>query len=80
MTKYKQVRYQSAGVNQYKWKCVVGSPNHPVRPMHAELGKRSDKGELFTWDNPPIVDSKGDRKNPGQDFGCRCVAIPVVTF
>lgn len=75
MTKYKQTRYQDAGVNSYKWRCVVGSPNHPVRPMHKALD-----GKVFSWQNPPIVSEKGERKNPGQDYGCRCVAIPIVRF
>lgn len=72
-TKIKQVRYQDAGVNKYKWRCVTGTPQHPVRPMHKELD-----GTNHTWDNPPTVDKNGSRKHPGQDYGCRCVAIPIV--
>lgn len=75
MTKYKQVRYQDAGVNKYKWRCVVGSALHPVRPMH-----KAHDNKIFTWDNPPVINEKGERKNPGQDYNCRCVAIPVVSF
>lgn len=75
MTKYKQVRYQEAGVNKYKWKCVVGSALHPVRPMHKALDNT-----VHTWDNPPVVNDKGERKNPGQDYNCRCTAIPIVVF
>lgn len=83
MTKYKQARYQSAGVNQYKWACVK-MPHQPkggkylkgeVRYHHAEL-----EGKIFSWDNPPIVNVKGERKNPGQDYNCRCFAIPIVKF
>jgi SPP1 gp7 family putative phage head morphogenesis protein len=75
MTKYKQTRYEDAGVKLYKWKTVIGSPQHPVRPRHKHLD-----GKIFSWDSPPIVDDKGNRKNPGQDYNCRCVAIPVVRF
>lgn len=75
MVKFKQSRYQSVGANEYKWSCVNGSPKHPVRPMH----KRLD-GKIFSWNNPPIVDEHGNRKNPGQDYGCRCDAIPIVRF
>ncbi len=75
MTKFKQTRYEDAGVNEYKWGCVVGSPNHPVRPMHKAL-----EGKIYRWDNPPIVDEQGNRKNPGQDYNCRCFAIPLVKF
>jgi SPP1 gp7 family putative phage head morphogenesis protein len=75
MTKYKQVRYQESGVNEYKWKCVAGSPNHPVRPMH-----KMHDGKIYRWDKPPVINSNGDRRNPGQDYNCRCVAIPIVRF
>lgn len=75
MTKFKEVRYKAAGINQYKWRCVVGSPLHPVRPMHKALD-----GKIFSWDDPPVVDEKGDRKHPGQDYNCRCTSIPIVKF
>lgn len=75
MTKLKQDRYQAAGVDDYIWKCVPGTPNHPVRPAHKILD-----GKTFSWSNPPIVNNNGDRKNPGQDFGCRCYARPIVRF
>lgn len=75
MTKFKETRYKDAGINSYKWKCVAGSPAHPVRPMHKALD-----GKTFTWDTPPIVDAKGERKHPGQDYNCRCTAIPIVRF
>ncbi len=75
MTKFKQVRYEDAGVNEYIWGCVAGSPNHPVRPMHKAL-----EGKIFRWDKPPKVNDKGEKKNPGQDYGCRCFARPIVKF
>jgi SPP1 gp7 family putative phage head morphogenesis protein len=72
---YKEMRYQSAGSEEYKWKCVNGSPKHPVRPLHLRLNNK-----IFRWDSPPITDNKGNRNNPGCDFGCRCVAIPRIRF
>lgn len=75
MTKFKQTRYQDAGVNEYIWGCVAGSTEHPVRPMHKVL-----QGKTFSWDDPPIVNDKGERKNPGQDYNCRCFAKPIVRF
>lgn len=75
VTKFAQTRYEDAGVKKYKWKAVSGSPAHPVRPMHKALD-----GTIHTWDNPPTVNKKGEKKNPGQDFGCRCRAIPIVEF
>ena len=73
MTKFKQTRYEDAGVEEYIWKCVAGSKNHPVRPIHKSL-----ENKKFRWDDPPITDSKGSRNNPGQDYNCRCFAKPVV--
>lgn len=75
MTKYKQTRYEDAGVNEYKWGCVTGTALHPVRPAHKKL-----EGKIFRWDDPPIVDDKGNRKNPGQDYNCRCFAKPIARF
>lgn len=73
--KLKQIRYQEAGVNQYTWQCVVGSPKHPVRSSHKVLN-----GKIFSWDEPPIVNERGERKHPGEDDGCRCTAVPIVKF
>lgn len=83
MSKYKEVRYTSAGVKKYKWGCVKmphQSANGPyikgqVRHDHGIL-----EGKIFSWDDPPVVNDKGDRKNPGQDYNCRCFAIPIVNF
>jgi SPP1 gp7 family putative phage head morphogenesis protein len=75
MSQFKQSRYKEAGVNEYKWKTVAGSPDHPVRPMHKKLDNK-----IFSWDDPPVVNERGDRKHPGEDYGCRCFAIPVVRF
>ncbi len=75
LAKYKEARYSDVGVKQYRWKTVAGSPNHPVRPMHKALD-----GKIFSWDAPPVVNDKGERKNPGEDYNCRCYAIPIVKF
>lgn len=78
MTKLKQTRYEAAGVTHYKWGCVAGSKNHPVRPWHKSL-----EGKVFTWDNPPITTKAGTpvrRNNPGQDYNCRCFARPLVGY
>lgn len=78
MTKFKETRYTSAGVDEYIWGCVAGSKNHPVRPWHKKL-----EGKKFRWDDPPITTEPGQpvrRNNPGQDFNCRCFAKPVVKF
>jgi len=74
-TQLKEERYKSAGITEYRWRCVAGSPNHPVREMHL-----IHNNKVFSFDNPPIVNKKGDRKNPTQDYNCRCIAIPIVRF
>ncbi len=74
-TKLKEDRYKEAGISEYKWVCVTGSKNHPVRPMH-----KKNNGMIFSFDNPPTVDENGSRKNPGQDYNCRCMAVPIVRF
>lgn len=78
MAKFKETRYTKLGINEYKWRCVVGSKNHPVRPAHKILD-----GKVFAWENPPITTESGQptrRNNPGQDYNCRCMAIPIVNF
>ena len=75
VAKFKQTRYQEIGVNEYRWRCVKASPKHPVRPMHKVLD-----GTVHSWDNPPIVNEQGDRKNPHEDYNCRCTATPLVKF
>lgn len=83
MTKYKQTRYQESGIDEYHWYHVTGSPKHPVRPIHKQLGDAKEKDgskKIYRWSDPPIVDSQGNRKNPGQDYGCRCSARPFVRF
>ena len=76
MAKFKETKYAEAGVYEYEWRCVVGSPNHPVRPSHKKL-----EGKIFRFDNPPVTtapDEPARKNNPGEDYNCRCFAIPVV--
>ena len=78
LAKFKEVRYKDAGIEKYEWRCVAGSANHPVRDSHEKLN-----GEIFSWDNPPITTELGRpvrRNHPGEDYNCRCVAVPVLEF
>lgn len=75
VAKFKESRYTEAGADEYEWQTVVGSPNHPVRDFHARL-----KGKRFKFSSPPVVNERGDRKNPREDYGCRCTARIVVRF
>ncbi len=58
------------GVEEYVWST---SGDQRVRERHRELN-----GKKFRWDDPPIVDERtGRRAHPGEDYRCRCVALPV---
>jgi SPP1 gp7 family putative phage head morphogenesis protein len=57
-------RQMRAGVNEYTWST---SQDDRVRESHAAL-----EGQRFSWLAPPEVG------HPGQDYSCRCVAIPVI--
>lgn len=83
MTKFKQIRYQDAGSEEYIWGCVKmphqqkGVPASPgdVRYFHG-----IHEGKKFRWDTGAVVNERGEKKNPGQDYNCRCFARPVVRF
>ena len=71
VSKYRQIRYEEVGIDNYIWST---SHDSRVRHDHREL-----QGKVFSFSNPPITDkATGARNNPGEDFGCRCVAIPVM--
>lgn len=65
-----QRQQTDAGVEEYEWS---DSRDSRVRTRHRHLN-----GKTFRWDDPPVVDTKtGRRCHPGQDFQCRCIALPV---
>ncbi len=74
LTKTQQI---DAGVTRYKWSTSLDSR---VRDCHAEL-----HGQVFEWNDPPEMwyENKtgkiytGRRCHPGEDYQCRCVAIPI---
>lgn len=71
MSKYKETRYKDIGISKYRWS---DSHDARVRHDHHELN-----GKIFSYDNPPITNRKtGARNNPGCDYGCRCIDIPVI--
>ena len=61
---------RAAGVTHYRWR---SSNDQRVRPMHHALD-----GSIQAWDDPPVTNGDGDRNHPGEDYQCRCVAIPVI--
>lgn len=80
---FKKARYQDAGVKRYKWGCVK-MPHQPKGAKYVKGEVRYHHGVLegkeFSWDAPPIVNEKGEHKNPGEDYNCRCYAKPIVRF
>ena len=65
-----QVRQTAAGITRYIWNT---SGDERVRETHAELN-----GQTFEWTDPPVTNANGDRNHPGEDYQCRCVALPVL--
>lgn len=79
-TTFQAARFVEAGLPEYEWHCVTGTAAHPVRARHKELAEMSKRGILFRFDDPPVTTEPGQpprKNNPGQDYGCRCTAIPV---
>jgi len=72
-----QTQQRDAGVEKYVWD---DSGDSRVRACHEELS-----GQTFRWDDPPEMWYKtkggrvytGRRCHPGEDYECRCVALPV---
>jgi SPP1 gp7 family putative phage head morphogenesis protein len=63
-----QDAHRQAGIDEYEWS---SSGDQSVRDMHADLD-----GTVHSWDDPPVTNPQGERNHPGQDYECRCVAIP----
>lgn len=71
MSKFQEERYKDIGITKYRWS---GSMDKRERHDHKLL-----EGKIISWDSPPITNRKtGARNHAGQDFGCRCVAIPIL--
>lgn len=66
--KITQREHADAGVTEYVWS---SSGDERVRESHKRLN-----GHIFKYSDPPETDN-GRHCNPGEDYNCRCVAIPV---
>ena len=66
-----QKEHEDAGVTSYEWS---DSGDERVRESHRRLN-----GKIFEYADPPITDD-GRRCNPGEDYRCRCVALPIFDF
>ena len=69
MSTFQENRFKDAGVTKYRWST---SKDSRVRDLHEDLD-----GKIFTW-NEAVIDEHGNRGNPGEAFGCRCIAIPII--
>jgi SPP1 gp7 family putative phage head morphogenesis protein len=79
MSKYHEERYSEAGVTHYVWSTSHDSRVRPSPGTHGSDNHRRLDGKVFAFSDPPYVDTiKMRRANPGQDYNCRCVAIPVL--
>jgi SPP1 gp7 family putative phage head morphogenesis protein len=66
-----EARHAAAGITQYEWSASMDAR---TRPDHRALN-----GRVFSYADPPVADTRtGERANPGTQFQCRCVALPVV--
>jgi len=64
-----QEQQRDAGVETYIWRTAHDSR---VRDRHADLD-----GTRHRWNDPPVTDERtGARNHPGEDYQCRCVALP----
>lgn len=71
VAEYRKNRLKEYGVNRYRWSTVLDGRE---RPLHRQLN-----GQIFSWDNPPIIDERtGERGNPQEAYNCRCHAIPII--
>lgn len=70
-----KIRQKSLGFKYFKW---ITSQDGRVRHRHIVISKTdTDYGiGTYRWDHLPLSD-KGVPIAPGDDYQCRCVAIPV---
>lgn len=81
MSTLRKERSLDAGIRKYRWSTSLDRKVRPEDAAAARTGAnhRYLHGQIFEYGNPPVVNVKtGKRAEPGQDFQCRCVAIPVL--
>jgi SPP1 gp7 family putative phage head morphogenesis protein len=77
---YRKATYENMGLIKYKWS---SSMDRRVRPTHRVM-----HGKICRWDDPTVYfngrewikrsNIGGVELHPGTDFGCRCIAIPLL--
>jgi SPP1 gp7 family putative phage head morphogenesis protein len=72
VSNYREQQARAIGSLSYVWST---SRDERVRKDHKDLN-----GRTFFWGDPPITNKRtAAHNNPGEDFGCRCVAMPIIT-
>lgn len=66
-------RMQAVGVKSYEW-IHSGGSLHP-RQRHIEM-----HGNVYRFDDPPVIEDDGTRGIPGQAINCKCTMRPIVKF
>lgn len=63
----------SLGVNCFEWveTYQAAEPRH----LHIELS-----GQIFFFDNLPVIDEEGNRGLPGDAYYCHCIMIPRLAY
>jgi SPP1 gp7 family putative phage head morphogenesis protein len=69
LTEYASNKYKQMGIKYFQWET---REDDRVRNSHRVLNKKT-----FSFDDPP-KNTKGENILPGQEYGCRCVMIPVI--
>lgn len=71
---FKEIQYTQAGIEKYIWRTVG---DNRVRDKHDELD-----GKTFSFSNPPDASYFNTEEpcNPGEDYNCRCVALPIIEW
>jgi SPP1 gp7 family putative phage head morphogenesis protein len=67
---FNEIRQVSVGIKEYDWST---SNDERVRPTHQAMN-----GQRCKWSERPSVG--GVPLHPGEDYLCRCVAVPVISF
>ncbi len=82
MAKYRRERFSEAGVTHYKWSTSHDERVRPAPGTHGvarQNNHRALDGRTFPYADPPVVDTAtGRRANPGEDYNCRCVDVPIL--
>ena len=68
-----RIRAQKLGVQEYIW--LHSSASLEPRKTH-----KAYNGKKFRFDDPPPGDKPGERAGPGILIGCKCRALPIISF